>query len=83
MTPNDRSNLKFLLNADVETIRAWYDSVDAEDHEYAMELMAAYSQELRERSIEIQIERALEDSDWQESAQVLCRYVGHMPGESH
>lgn len=77
MTPNDLANLKFLLNVDAETLRAWYESVDADDHEYAMELMVAYSQELRERYIEIK----LEDSDWRESAEVLSKFVGYMPGE--
>lgn len=77
MTPNDLANLKFLLNVDADTLRAWYESVDEDDHEYAMELMVAYSQELRERSIELK----LEASDWRESAEVLSQFVGYMPGE--
>jgi hypothetical protein len=81
MTPNDRANLKFLLNVDAETLKDWYAAVDKDDHEYAMELLTSYSQEIRERSIEFQIEAQLVDSDWRESAEVLSRFVGYMPGE--
>ena len=82
MTPNERANLKFLLNASEDIIRDWYASVDAADHEYAMEIMAAYSAELRERDIEFQIEKLVEESDWRESAELLSKFVGHMPGET-
>lgn len=39
MNKHDRKNLEFLLNADRDTLRDWYDSVDEDDHEYAMELL--------------------------------------------
>lgn len=81
MTQHDRDNLKFLLNADKDTLRDWYASVEADDHEYAMEIMVQYSNELRERSIELQIEKRLEDSDWRESAELISKFVGYMPGE--
>jgi hypothetical protein len=81
MTQHDRDNLKFLLNADQDTLRDWYASVKADDHEYAMEIMVGYSNELRQRSIEFQVEKLLEDSDWQESAEVISKFVGYMPGE--
>jgi hypothetical protein len=46
-----------------------------------MEIMVGYSNELRQRSIEFQVEKLLEDSDWQESAEVISKFVGYMPGE--
>ena len=39
MKKRDRKNLEFLLNADRDTLRDWYESVDEDDHEYAMELL--------------------------------------------
>ena len=82
MTPNDRANLKFLLNASEDVLRDWYACVEADDHVYAMEIMAAYSAEIREQSIEFQIEKLVEASDWRESAELLSKFVGHMPGEN-
>ena len=46
MNEYDRENLQFLLNADPETLREWYDSVSPDDIEYAAELMLQYSEEL-------------------------------------
>jgi len=51
MTDYDRDNLFFLLNADEETLKDWYNTVDEDDIEYASELMAEYSKELRVRAI--------------------------------
>jgi len=44
----DRNNLEFLLNADEATIKDWQSKVSADDIDYAHELLARYSQELRE-----------------------------------
>lgn len=51
MTDYDRDNLYFLLNADEETLKDWYNTVDEDDIEYASELMTEYSKELRVRAI--------------------------------
>jgi len=50
MDDYDRLNLQFLLNADPDTLQEWYDTVDADDIEYASELMDAYKEELSARS---------------------------------
>jgi len=50
MNEYDRENLEFLLNADEETLADWYDTVDVDDHEYASELLAQYSEELAIKS---------------------------------
>lgn len=51
MTDYDRDNLFFLLNADEETLKDWYNTVDEDDIEYASELMSEYSKELKVRAI--------------------------------
>lgn len=43
----DRENVKFLLGADAETLKDWYDHVDEDDHQYASEILEAYNQELK------------------------------------
>lgn len=50
MNDYDRENLQFLLNADEETLKDWYGKVDVDDHEYASELLALYSEELTIKS---------------------------------
>ena len=46
MDDNDRENLAFLLNASPDVLQDWYNTVDEDDHEYASELLAKYSEEL-------------------------------------
>jgi len=46
MNDHDRSNLNFLLNADKDILREWYDAVSEDDREYAQELLIAYKEEL-------------------------------------
>jgi hypothetical protein len=55
----DRNNLEFLLNADEATIKDWQSKVSADDIDYAHELLALYSLELREQAIELRIEAEL------------------------
>jgi len=59
MNEYDRDNLKFLLTIDEATFKDWYDQMDAEDHEYAQEILNRYAQELKERSAELVIEAEL------------------------
>jgi len=47
MSDYDRENLAFLLNADPDTLRDWYYSVGPDDHKYASELLAMYSEQLQ------------------------------------
>lgn len=51
MDDYDKENLIFLLNASPEIIKDWYEHIDADDREYASELLAAYSEELRIKDI--------------------------------
>ena len=60
MNAYDRENLQFLLNADKETLRDWYDQMDTDDHEYASEIMEEYAKELRVRHAMIDAEIAAE-----------------------
>lgn len=51
MNNHDRENLKFLLNANPDTLKKWYDAVDEDDIEYASEIMARYSEELKVKAV--------------------------------
>ncbi len=41
MNKHDRDNLAFLMVISPEGLAAWYESVSADDHAYAMELLYA------------------------------------------
>jgi len=56
----DRNNLNFLLNADDKMIKEWSAQVPQDDIDYAHELLARYSEELRERSLALRIEAELD-----------------------
>jgi hypothetical protein len=71
MNEHDRDNLQFLLTVDADTFKDWYSQTDAEDHEYAQELLAMYSLELKERSIALRIEAELMTMDKFEQAQAV------------
>ena len=59
MNEHDRNNLEFLLNANDATIKDWSAQVPQDDIDYAHELLARYSEELRERSLALRIEAEL------------------------
>lgn len=46
MNSHDMENIKFLLNADEETIKDWYSKTTDDDHEYAFEIMKEYQLEM-------------------------------------
>lgn len=73
MNNNDKENLQFLLSASEETIRDWYTKTTEEDHDYAMELLRSYSQELR-NEISARIEIQLETSNFKEADAVLTKF---------
>jgi hypothetical protein len=56
----DRNNLNFLLNADDRVIKDWTAQTSPDDIDYAHELLARYSDELRERSLALLVEAQLE-----------------------
>ena len=62
MNDHDRENLKFLLGADEETLRDWYEKMDDDDHKYASEIMEEYAEELRIRHSIIDAEIAAENN---------------------
>lgn len=41
MNEHDFANLRFLLLSSPEVLADWYEQVDEDDHEYAMELLQA------------------------------------------
>lgn len=59
MNDHDRQNLIFLLTADADTLSQWYDQMSEDDHEYAHELLAQYSLELKQHAIDLRIEAEL------------------------
>jgi hypothetical protein len=70
----DRNNLNFLLNADDRIIKEWTAQVPQDDIDYAHELLALYSQELREQAIALKIEAEMSLSDnYHEANMVIDR----------
>lgn len=61
MNEYDRENLQFLLNASEEVLQDWYNKVDVDDHEYASELLAMYSEELSIKSSIYDVEKLVVD----------------------
>ena len=53
MNQHDKDNLEFLLNSTPDTLKDWYDSVDGDDHEYALELIRLHSSELIVAELEL------------------------------
>jgi hypothetical protein len=56
MNAHDKSNLEFLLTAEIETIRDWAGKMQDDDIAYAQELLLQHAEDLRERSREILVE---------------------------
>ena len=50
MNLHDRNNLKFILGADPETLKDWFERIELDDRIYASELLAAYKEELTFKS---------------------------------
>ena len=70
----DRNNLNFLLNADERVIKEWSAQVPQDDIDYAHELLALYSQELREQAQALKIEAEMSLSDnYHEANMVIDR----------
>ena len=66
LTDRDVKNLNFLVNASDEVLRDWMNHVDADDIDYAQELLEM----LKHRILDI----AAEHSDLSETKQILARY---------
>jgi hypothetical protein len=70
MNQHDKDNLQFLLTATPDVLKNWYDSVDRDDHEYAIELIRLHTAEI----IVHNLEAADNVEDLSEARQVLARY---------
>lgn len=77
MNQHDRNNLNFLLSIDGAALKEWQATVSQDDLDYAMELLQAYSQELKERSKALVIEAKLEQQDdsYPEAMSVLSKFM--------
>lgn len=53
MNEHDKGNLRFLLTADISVIRDWAGQMEADDIDYAQELLVQYAEELRQKSQEL------------------------------
>ena len=67
----DRDNLNFLLNTDDACLKDWHAQVDADDLVYAQELLAAYSEELKLKAMELKVECEIELKGTHEANQVI------------
>ena len=70
MNQHDKDNLHFLLTAAPEVLKDWYDSVDRDDHEYAIELIKLHTAEI----IVHNMEQNDDVTDLSEARQVLAKY---------
>lgn len=70
MNQHDKDNLQFLLTASPEVLKDWYDSVDRDDHEYAIELIRLHTSEIIVHNMEM----ADNVTDLSEARQVLAKY---------
>lgn len=68
MNQHDRSNLEFLLRANSKTLKTWFESVDQDDIDYAMELLDQYRQELATSKALLKLDSDFEDFE-QENGQ--------------
>ena len=76
MNQHDRSNLKFLLAAEPETIRDWAGKMGADDINYAQELLLQHAADLRERSREIIMEaEMMRNRSLDQAREILDRFT--------
>ena len=71
MNQHDKDNLQFLLTATPDVLKDWYDSVDRDDHEYAIELIRMHTAEI----IVHNMEQNEDVTDLSEARQVLARFM--------
>ena len=70
----DRNNLQFLLNASDSVIKDWTAQTSPDDIDYAHELLARYSEELRDKAVALKIECEMElAGNYPEANQVIDR----------
>jgi hypothetical protein len=74
MNNYDRTQLNFIMNLSDEDFEAWADQVDADDIQYAMELIQQARLEMALQEQEL-MEADLEDSDFAEARAVLKQFT--------
>jgi hypothetical protein len=72
---HDRANLRFLMRADEASLRVWYSQCDEDDIQYAQELFAAYSAEIREMTRELMLECELAKLDHFADAEMVISNI--------
>lgn len=70
MNQHDKDNLQFLLNSTPDTLKDWFESVDQDDHEYAMELIKLHTSEIIVHNLEL----ADDVTDLSKAQKVLAKY---------
>jgi hypothetical protein len=73
MNDHDRGNLRFLLSADESAMQEWYNQVDQDDIEYALELLQLANAELTVK--EMELAEAAETLDLTQAQAVLSRFT--------
>jgi len=73
MNDHDRGNLRFLLTADQSVMQEWYNQVDQDDIDYALELLQMASAELTVKEMELL--EASETLDLTQAQAVLSRFT--------
>lgn len=57
MNEHDASNLMFLLSSDEEVLKDWYSKMEADDHQYAKELLYLFKEALNNIEIEKKLKK--------------------------
>jgi hypothetical protein len=77
MNEHDFQNLRFLLLATPEVLRDWYEKMDEDDHEYAIELLQAATMkdvvEILEEKEQIMLEEG--EFDLSEAQEYLSKFM--------
>lgn len=66
MDENDRSNLEFLLNSSPETLQDWFQEIDEEDLDYALELL---------KMLQLRIIDICAEKDLSKTKEILSKYT--------
>jgi hypothetical protein len=68
MDERDKSNLEFLLSASPDILQDWYDKMNADDHQYARELL-----EISQMELDLRILELIDDVDHVDDAHQLLQ----------
>lgn len=68
MDERDKSNLEFLLSASPDILQDWYDKMNADDHQYARELL-----EISQMELDLRILELIDDVDHVDDANQLLQ----------